>query len=216
MLTDAGEKITLSLSLLFAINVFLLLVFKILPATGKQVPLISKYLIFTSAMNITSILLTVMNNNISFRTPLTHRMPKWLRSFFVLYLPKYLLMRTPQHSTIEPFFTQDTCTCKTHSFNGNGNVSVKRRNVHDAISDDFAPEKCHQDKQPVSHTLWTGDCPTQCRCSSEDCKCIELAQSIENIIYMAEYRRAVEEDKQVNAPETCHQQSIFRKRIFSK
>lgn len=93
---DAGEKITLCISILLALVVFLLLVSKILPPSLK-IPLIAKYLLFTFIMNIFAICLTVIVINRNFRTPRTHRMPYWVRVVFLNYLPRILLMDRPDH-----------------------------------------------------------------------------------------------------------------------
>lgn len=74
---DAGEKITLCISVLLALVVFLLLVSKILPPS-LTIPLIAKYLLFTFVMNIVAILATVIIINRNYRTPRTHRMPYWV------------------------------------------------------------------------------------------------------------------------------------------
>ena len=50
--TAAGEKMTLCMSILLALNLFQLLVTKILPPTSADVPLIAKYLLFTFTLNI--------------------------------------------------------------------------------------------------------------------------------------------------------------------
>jgi hypothetical protein len=50
--TGAGEKMTLCMSVLLALNLFQLLVTKLLPATSNAVPLIAKYLLFTFTLNI--------------------------------------------------------------------------------------------------------------------------------------------------------------------
>ena len=95
---DAGEKMTMCISILLALVVFLLLVSKILPPTSLTIPLIAKYLLFTFVMNIVTILLTVIIINWNFRTPRTHRMPKWVRVVFLNYLPRILCMKRPNHS----------------------------------------------------------------------------------------------------------------------
>jgi len=50
--TAAGEKMTLCMSVLLALNLFQLLVTKILPPTSAVVPLIAKYLLFTFTLNV--------------------------------------------------------------------------------------------------------------------------------------------------------------------
>ena len=93
---DAGEKITLCISILLALVVFLLLVSKILPPS-LTIPLIAKYLLFTFIMNLIAILSTVIVINRNYRTPRTHQMPRWVRVIFLRELPKYLLMKRPDH-----------------------------------------------------------------------------------------------------------------------
>lgn len=93
--TDEGEKMTLCISILLALVVFLLLVSKILPPTSMVIPLISKYLIFTLMMNIVTILNTVIIINWNYRTPRTHKMPKWVRTIFIEFFPIILFMKRP-------------------------------------------------------------------------------------------------------------------------
>ena len=95
---DAGEKMTMCISILLALVVFLLLVSKILPPTSMTIPLIAKYLLFTFIMNIFTILITVIIINWNFRTPRTHRMADWVRVLFLNYLPRILLMKRPHHA----------------------------------------------------------------------------------------------------------------------
>ncbi|GFN80393.1 non-alpha nicotinic acetylcholine receptor subunit [Plakobranchus ocellatus] len=93
---DAGEKITLCISVLLALVVFLLLVSKILPPS-LTIPLIAKYLLFTFIMNLVAIFSTVVIINRNYRTPRTHKMPNWIRVIFLRQLPKFLLMTRPDH-----------------------------------------------------------------------------------------------------------------------
>lgn len=93
--TDEGEKMTLCISILLALVVFLLLVSKILPPTSMVIPLISKFLIFTLMMNIVTILNTVIIINWNYRTPRTHNMPRWVKIVFIEFLPKLLFIKRP-------------------------------------------------------------------------------------------------------------------------
>lgn len=57
---EASEKITLAISILLALVVFLLLVSKILPPTSSTIPLMAKYLLMTFVMNIITILVRIV------------------------------------------------------------------------------------------------------------------------------------------------------------
>ena len=97
---EAGEKVTLGISILLSLVVFLLLVSKILPPTSLVLPLIAKYLLFTFIMNTVSILVTVVIINWNFRGPRTHSMPNWIRVLFLRYLPMFLFMRRPKKTRL--------------------------------------------------------------------------------------------------------------------
>ena len=102
---DAGEKMTMCISILLALVVFLLLVSKILPPTSVKIPLIAKYLLFTFIMNIITIVITVIIINWNFKTPRTHKMPRCVRVVFLNWLPRALVMTRPQHAerSVIPF-----------------------------------------------------------------------------------------------------------------
>lgn len=97
---EAGEKVTLGISILLSLVVFLLLVSKILPPTSLVLPLIAKYLLFTFIMNTVSILVTVVIINWNFRGPRTHRMPQFIRVIFLKFLPCVLFMRRPKKTRL--------------------------------------------------------------------------------------------------------------------
>ena len=94
---DAQEKVTLCISILLALVVFLLLVSKSLPPTSVTMPLISKYLFFTFIMNIVTVIVSVAIININFRSPRTYKMPRWIRIIFLHWLPIVMFMKRPDH-----------------------------------------------------------------------------------------------------------------------
>ncbi|XP_071476844.1 neuronal acetylcholine receptor subunit alpha-3-like [Diadema antillarum] len=93
--SDAQEKITLSISVLLALIVFLLLIPSLIPPTSRTIPLIGRYMLFTMAMVSLSILATVVTINVHFRSITTHELPDWLRRWFLVYLPRALCMERP-------------------------------------------------------------------------------------------------------------------------
>ncbi|XP_038059338.1 neuronal acetylcholine receptor subunit beta-4-like [Patiria miniata] len=92
---DAQEKITLSISILLALIVFLLLIPSIIPPTSTTLPLIGRYMLFTMVLVTMSITVTVVVINIHFRSARTHIMPNWVRTVFLYYLPRMLNIHRP-------------------------------------------------------------------------------------------------------------------------
>uniref|UniRef100_A0A3Q3ICW9 Cholinergic receptor, nicotinic, beta 5a n=1 Tax=Monopterus albus TaxID=43700 RepID=A0A3Q3ICW9_MONAL len=99
--SDCGEKMTLCISVLLALTVFLLLISKIVPPTSLAVPLIGKYLMFTMVLVTFSIVSNVCVLNVHHRSPSTHHMPNWVKRLFLVHLPTFLLMRHPGSSNAD-------------------------------------------------------------------------------------------------------------------
>ncbi|KAM9767050.1 neuronal acetylcholine receptor subunit alpha-2-like [Menidia menidia] len=95
--SDCGEKITLCISVLLSLTVFLLLITEIIPSTSLVIPLIGEYLLFTMIFVTLSIAVTVFVLNVHHRSPETHGMPRWVRRLFLAAVPRWLCMRRPRH-----------------------------------------------------------------------------------------------------------------------
>ncbi|XP_061107312.1 neuronal acetylcholine receptor subunit alpha-3 isoform X2 [Conger conger] len=93
--SDCGEKVTLCISVLLSLTVFLLVITETIPSTSLVIPLIGEYLLFTMIFVTLSIVITVFVLNVHYRTPTTHTMPSWVRSVFLCVLPRVMLMRRP-------------------------------------------------------------------------------------------------------------------------
>jgi len=90
-----GEKITLSISVLLALTFFLNLVSGLTPRTSTDIPLVSKYLMFSMVLVSLSVICSVCIANVHHRTPEIHTMPDWLHKIFLQTLPSVLLMKKP-------------------------------------------------------------------------------------------------------------------------
>ncbi|KAG7261158.1 hypothetical protein CRUP_003076 [Coryphaenoides rupestris] len=97
--SDCGEKITLCISVLLSLTVFLLLITEIIPSTSLVIPLIGEYLLFTMIFVTLSIVITVFVLNVHHRSPGTHKMPRWVHSVFLDLIPRWLFMRRPAPDT---------------------------------------------------------------------------------------------------------------------
>ncbi|XP_047204507.1 neuronal acetylcholine receptor subunit alpha-4b isoform X2 [Girardinichthys multiradiatus] len=93
--SQCGEKITLCISVLLSLTVFLLLITEIIPSTSLVIPLIGEYLLFTMVFVTLSIIITVFVLNVHHRSPKTHGMPHWVRRVFLDLVPRVLFMKRP-------------------------------------------------------------------------------------------------------------------------
>ncbi|XP_061113429.1 neuronal acetylcholine receptor subunit alpha-4b [Conger conger] len=93
--SQCGEKITLCISVLLSLTVFLLLITEIIPSTSLVIPLIGEYLLFTMIFVTLSIIITVFVLNVHHRSPRTHSMPQWVRRVFLDLVPRVLFMKRP-------------------------------------------------------------------------------------------------------------------------
>ncbi|KAM7015707.1 neuronal acetylcholine receptor subunit alpha-3 isoform 2-T2 [Tautogolabrus adspersus] len=94
--SDCGEKVTLCISVLLSLTVFLLVITETIPSTSLVIPLIGEYLLFTMIFVTLSIVITVFVLNVHYRTPKTHTMPCWVRTVFLGLLPKVMFMIRPE------------------------------------------------------------------------------------------------------------------------
>ncbi|KAL6732153.1 hypothetical protein Aduo_002945 [Ancylostoma duodenale] len=97
---DAGEKITLQMTILLAIVFFLSMVSEMTPPTSDAVPLIGVF--FSSCMLVisASVVFTVLILNLHFRSSDTHRMSPIIRRVFLELLPWILCMSRPGYSFV--------------------------------------------------------------------------------------------------------------------
>uniref|UniRef100_A0A8C6UW17 Cholinergic receptor, nicotinic, alpha 4b n=1 Tax=Neogobius melanostomus TaxID=47308 RepID=A0A8C6UW17_9GOBI len=93
--SQCGEKITLCISVLLSLTVFLLLITEIIPSTSLVIPLIGEYLLFTMVFVTLSIIITIFVLNVHHRSPQTHSMPQWVRRVFLDLVPRVLFMKRP-------------------------------------------------------------------------------------------------------------------------
>ncbi|KAL4227437.1 acetylcholine-gated cation-selective channel [Mactra antiquata] len=85
---DAGEKITLSITVLLSYSVFMLLVAESMPPTSEFVPLIGIYLTVSMAVASVSVILTVVVLKLHHCSPHQKKIPRWVRHFVLGHLAR--------------------------------------------------------------------------------------------------------------------------------
>uniref|UniRef100_W5UE80 Neuronal acetylcholine receptor subunit alpha-7 n=1 Tax=Ictalurus punctatus TaxID=7998 RepID=W5UE80_ICTPU len=92
---DSGEKISLGITVLLSLTVFMLLVAEIMPATSDSVPLIAQYFATTMVIVGLSVIATVLVLQYHYHDPDGGRMPKWTRVVLLNWCAWFLRMRRP-------------------------------------------------------------------------------------------------------------------------
>ncbi|XP_077374533.1 CHRNA7-FAM7A fusion protein-like [Festucalex cinctus] len=92
---DSGEKISLGITVLLSLVVFLLLVAELMPATSDSVPLIAQYFVITMVIVALSVIVTVVVLKVHHHDPHGARMPKWIRMVLFDWCAWFLHMKRP-------------------------------------------------------------------------------------------------------------------------
>ncbi|KAH8409984.1 hypothetical protein KR009_003608 [Drosophila setifemur] len=141
---DSGEKLSLGVTILLSLTVFLNMVAETMPATSDAVPLLGTYFNCIMFMVASSVVSTILILNYHHRNADTHEMSEWIRIVFLCWLPWILRMSRPGRPLILEFPTtpcSDTSSERKHQILSE--VELKERssksllaNVLD-IDDDF-------------------------------------------------------------------------------
>uniref|UniRef100_UPI00358F9D36 acetylcholine receptor subunit alpha-like n=1 Tax=Myxine glutinosa TaxID=7769 RepID=UPI00358F9D36 len=108
--TDSGEKMTLGISVLISLTVFLLVIVELIPSTSSAVPLIGKYMLFTMIFVIMAIIISVIVIYIHHHSPNAQSMPEWMRKIFIETIPGLMFfssMKRPVEQHKPPRLPED-------------------------------------------------------------------------------------------------------------
>merc|ERR1719297_338280 len=91
---DSGEKLSLGVTILLSLTIFLNTVSSIIPITSDS-PLIATYFNAIMFMVAASVVTTILVLNYHHRQADTHEMPEWVQLIFLQYIPWFLRMSRP-------------------------------------------------------------------------------------------------------------------------
>ncbi|OXA48042.1 Acetylcholine receptor subunit alpha-type acr-16 [Folsomia candida] len=92
---DSGEKLSLGVTILLSLTLFLNMVAETMPETSDAVPLLGTYFNCIMFMVASSVVSTVLVLNYHHRAADTHEMPEWIRVLLLQWLPWLLRMSRP-------------------------------------------------------------------------------------------------------------------------
>lgn len=95
---DSGEKLSLGVTILLSLTVFLNMVAETMPATSDAVPLLGTYFNCIMFMVASSVVSTILILNYHHRNADTHEMSDWIKVVFLIWLPWILRMHRPRHT----------------------------------------------------------------------------------------------------------------------
>uniref|UniRef100_A0A3Q0RRH9 Uncharacterized protein n=1 Tax=Amphilophus citrinellus TaxID=61819 RepID=A0A3Q0RRH9_AMPCI len=110
---NSGEKISLGITVLLSLTVFMLMVAEIMPATSDSVPLIGQYFASTMVIVGMSVVATVIVLQFHHHNPDSGHMPRWVNLVLLQWVPWFLRMKRPGEG-VEPTLSNsqaDSQTC---------------------------------------------------------------------------------------------------------
>ncbi|XP_067871301.1 neuronal acetylcholine receptor subunit alpha-3-like [Heterodontus francisci] len=196
--SDCGEKVTLSISVLLSLTVFLLVITESIPSTSLVIPLIGEYLLFTMIFVILSIVITVFVLNVHYRTPTTHTMPVWVKTIFLKLLPRIMFMTRPtaswetQKNPTPKFLdsSSEITSCFKTKCSGNGFYCQDQRCVCCRL---------HRLKNPDAGVSLTQSSSAESLDAQLAISVLspEVREAIESVIYIAENMKLQNESKEI-------------------
>ncbi|XP_023147378.2 neuronal acetylcholine receptor subunit alpha-7-like isoform X2 [Amphiprion ocellaris] len=92
---NSGEKISLGITVLLSLTVFMLMVAEIMPATSDSVPLIGQYFASTMVIVGMSVVATVIVLQFHHHNPNSGHIPRWVNLVLLQWVPWFLRMKRP-------------------------------------------------------------------------------------------------------------------------
>lgn len=135
-----------------------------------------------------AVVMTIFVLNLFFRTPNTHRMPKWVKKVFIKTLPKYLFMRPPLAGDDESF-RRVSSKSKLHALISQSNDMTSAQNAsrHSSIK-----------KRPRDYLALPGECAEIRQKMEQVITSPQALRAFENVCYIAEVLKQKDKDDKID------------------
>ncbi|KAM7048531.1 neuronal acetylcholine receptor subunit alpha-3 [Molossus nigricans] len=198
--SDCGEKVTLCISVLLSLTVFLLVITETIPSTSLVIPLIGEYLLFTMIFVTLSIVITVFVLNVHYRTPTTHTMPTWVKTVFLNLLPRVMFMTRPASNKDSGPKPRPLHSAEPSLLNCSSHTGSKGGQDGHPCQDGLCGH-CHHRRRKISN--FTANLTRSSSTESVDAVLSlsalspEIKEAIQSVKYIAENMRAQNEAKEI-------------------
>uniref|UniRef100_A0A674M9V8 Uncharacterized protein n=1 Tax=Takifugu rubripes TaxID=31033 RepID=A0A674M9V8_TAKRU len=119
---NSGEKISLGITVLLSLTVFMLMVAEIMPATSDSVPLIGQYFASTMVIVGMSVVATVIVLQFHHHNTNNGQMPRWVHLVLLQWIPWFLRMKHPGE-TEEPSLPHSQTASQSRKLSSPGTSS---------------------------------------------------------------------------------------------
>ncbi|XP_068600523.1 neuronal acetylcholine receptor subunit alpha-7-like [Brachionichthys hirsutus] len=106
---DSGEKISLGITVLLSLTIFMMLVSGVMPATSESVPLIAQYFAAIMVIVALSVIATVLVLRCHHHDPDGSKMPEWIRVILLNWCAWFLCMKRPGEEGVD-----SACLAEAH------------------------------------------------------------------------------------------------------
>uniref|UniRef100_A0A8C4THA5 Cholinergic receptor nicotinic alpha 3 subunit n=1 Tax=Erpetoichthys calabaricus TaxID=27687 RepID=A0A8C4THA5_ERPCA len=201
--SDCGEKVTLCISVLLSLTVFLLVITETIPSTSLVIPLIGEYLLFTMIFVTLSIVITVFVLNVHYRTPQTHTMPQWVRTVFLHFFPNVMFMTRPKREAEKQPIFIDTELSEFNGIDWKTNADARSRSMegifsqqgHCCWNQNCTVHSAESQGDDVQEAMGTSD--FLCTFLSVSALSHEVGEAIDSVRYIAENMKLRNEAKEI-------------------
>ncbi|XP_030851733.1 neuronal acetylcholine receptor subunit alpha-7-like [Strongylocentrotus purpuratus] len=189
---DSGEKVSLGITVLLSLTVFLLLIAQSMPPSSV-VPIIGQYYVSTMVLVSISILLTVSVINLHHRGPYCRKAPRWVRRIILGKIAWFLRLQ-PEHFKHMKFASNNSY------YNANGiNTSSPSGNNFRKKRESYKRDKVKvtaPHESPILGISRSGRGREGC-CDNNDDQLILLRRMIDHMRYIRDHFEEIDDSEDI-------------------